>query len=110
MRRRRRPPVLLRRDDPPQFPDPRDFDQEGLVAIGGDLTARRLMAAYAQGIFPWYEDGILPMWWSPCPRALLDPEHLHVSRSLLRTIRRAGFELASRQESFIWSADVWTAR
>lgn len=97
MQRRRRSPVILQRGEPPRFPDPREFDRDGLVAIGGDLTAASLRVAYAQGIFPWFELGIPPMWWSPCPRALLDPEHLHVSRSLARTIRRGGFRLTWNQ-------------
>lgn len=80
-----------------QFPDPARFDREGLVAIGGDLSEERLLHAYGHGIFPWYEEGVLPMWWSPDPRAILGPATLHVSRSLGRTIRRGGFALTWNQ-------------
>lgn len=93
MDRPRRAPVLLPKKAPPWFPDPRDYDRDGLLAIGGDLSAARLLLAYQSGIFPWYEQGMLPMWWSPDPRAVLDPAALHVSASLRRTLRRAAFQL-----------------
>jgi len=92
VRARRRQPVFLR-EETDMFPDPRAFDREGLVAIGGELTNARLLAAYRAGVFPWYAEGILPMWWSPDPRGLLAPASLHVSRSLQRTLRRGGFTL-----------------
>jgi leucyl/phenylalanyl-tRNA--protein transferase len=91
MRGRRTQPVILEPGAPPSFPDPRDYDREGLLAVGGDLSPERLVAAYGSGIFPWYAEGYVPLWWSPDPRALLDPEHLHVSRSLQKCIRRGGF-------------------
>ena len=93
MHRPHSPPVLLQKKAPLWFPDPRDFDRDGLLAIGGDLSPARLLLAYQSGIFPWYEDGMLPMWWSPDPRACIDPSSMHVSRSLRRTIRRGGFQL-----------------
>jgi leucyl/phenylalanyl-tRNA---protein transferase len=80
-------PVLLSPSAPPVFPDPRRGDDEGLVAIGGDLSGERLLAAYAAGIFPWYNDGFPVLWWSPNPRAILPAEELHVSRSLSRRLR-----------------------
>jgi leucyl/phenylalanyl-tRNA---protein transferase len=90
---RRARPALLPRNAPPVFPNPSGADGEGLVAIGGDLSTERLLAAYDQGIFPWYSEGLPPMWWSPDPRAVMDPERLHVSRSLEREIRRGSFRL-----------------
>lgn len=93
-RRRARQPVFLPATGPLRFPDPADYDAEGLLAVGGDLSPSRLLLAYRSGIFPWYAEGYLPMWWSPDPRALLDPAHLHVARSLAKTIRRGGFELS----------------
>jgi len=93
MRARRAQPVILLPGSAPSFPDPRDYDREGLLAIGGDLLPERLLCAYGSGVFPWYAEGYVPMWWSPDPRALLDPEHLHVSRSLQKRIRRGGFTL-----------------
>lgn len=93
MRAPRRQPVFLRVDDPAEFPDPDLFDRDGLVAIGGDLGKKRLLQAYRHGIFPWYAEGYVPMWWSPDPRALLTPERLHVPRRLWRVLRRGDFEL-----------------
>ena len=66
-------------------------DDEGLVAIGGDLSIERLRAAYAAGIFPWYNDGFPVLWWSPNPRAILTAEELHVSRSLARRLKRKDY-------------------
>ncbi|WP_291520914.1 leucyl/phenylalanyl-tRNA--protein transferase [Acidithiobacillus sp.] len=78
-------PVLLRSHDrSAPFPDPEQADGN-LVAIGGDLSRERLLSAYAQGIFPWFgeEDPIL--WWSPDPRAVLEPSAVHISRSLRKS-------------------------
>ncbi len=84
-------PVLLSAEAPAVFPDPRRSDDEGLVAIGGDLSIARLRAAYAAGIFPWYNDGFPVLWWSPNPRAVLGGEDLHVSRSLKRRLQRRDY-------------------
>jgi leucyl/phenylalanyl-tRNA---protein transferase len=84
-------PVLLSPDAPPVFPDPRRGDDEGLIAIGGDLSVERLRAAYRSGIFPWYNDGFPALWWSPNPRAILPAEDLHVSRSLRRRLERKDY-------------------
>ena len=70
------------------FPDPRDSDEEGLVAVGGDLSVERLLLAYERGIFPWYNEGLPPLWWSPDPRTVIDADQLHVSRSMRRRLRQ----------------------
>lgn len=67
-------------------------EPNGLLAAGGDLTPERLLAAYKQGIFPWYQDGQPILWWSPDPRAVLWPSELKVSRSLRRSLRKGRFE------------------
>jgi leucyl/phenylalanyl-tRNA--protein transferase len=77
------------------FPDPRDAEPDGLLAVGGDLTPDRLVAAYAAGIFPWYGPGSPILWWSPDPRLVLRPERLHVPRSLARTLRRGRYRLTA---------------
>jgi len=74
------------------FPDPRQASAEGLLAYGGDLRPERLLVAYAQGVFPWYESDPI-LWFSPDPRTVLQPHAIHVGRSLRRTLRRAPFEL-----------------
>jgi leucyl/phenylalanyl-tRNA--protein transferase len=68
-------------------------EPNGLLAAGGDLEPERLLAAYRQGIFPWYQDGQPILWWSPDPRAVLWPTELKVSRSLRRSLRNRGYEL-----------------
>jgi leucyl/phenylalanyl-tRNA--protein transferase len=92
MRRRRRP-LLIVPGGPIEFPDPQSADDEGLLAVGGDLCVPRLLAAYDRGIFPWYDQGLPPLWWSPDPRAVMDPAHLHISRSLARVLRQGRFEV-----------------
>lgn len=66
----------------------------GLLAVGGDLTPRRLVTAYRRGIFPWYEEPQPVLWWTPDPRSVLFPDELHISRSLRKTLRRNAFSLA----------------
>ena len=78
------------------FPDTHlaETDPNGLLAIGGDLSQERLLNAYRHGIFPWYSVGQPILWWSPAPRMVLYPNELHVSRSLRRTMRRAGYTVS----------------
>lgn len=66
-------------------------DPNGLLAIGGDLSATRLLNAYAQGIFPWYNPDEPILWWCPDPRAVLFPSAFHVSRSLARRLRKPDY-------------------
>ncbi|MFV8833881.1 leucyl/phenylalanyl-tRNA--protein transferase [Aquisalimonas sp.] len=66
----------------------------GLVAIGGSLSERRLLAAYQRGIFPWFEEDQPVLWWSPDPRGVLYPDALHVGRSLRKRLRNSDFELS----------------
>src|SRR5215475_6784397 len=68
-----------------RFPDPRLADEDGLVAVGGDMSVERLLLAYRSGIFPWTIDPIT--WWSPDPRAIMELDQFHVSRSLVKTLR-----------------------
>lgn len=74
---------------PERFPDPRSALREpnGLLAFGGDLSPERLLAAYGQGIFPWYGEEEPILWWSPDPRCVFRTESLHVNRSLRRQLR-----------------------
>jgi leucyl/phenylalanyl-tRNA--protein transferase len=65
----------------------------GLLAAGADLSPERLLAAYRQGIFPWYAEGEPILWWSPDPRMVLFPTELKVSRSLAKTLRNRGHEI-----------------
>jgi leucyl/phenylalanyl-tRNA--protein transferase len=83
------------------FPPPEAAEPSGLLAVGGDLSPERLLLAYAQGIFPWYDESLPILWHSPDPRMVLLPGELHVPRSLARTFRRGGFA---------WSLDRAFAR
>lgn len=75
----------------PTFPPPERATDEGLLAIGGDLSRARLLAAYRHGIFPWFSKGLPLLWWSPDPRALLFPGAIRIRRSLAKRIRNGGF-------------------
>lgn len=93
--------TLLHPEDPAEtFPDPAQAldSPNGLLALGGDLSPERLLAAYRRGIFPWYEDGQPIMWWSPDPRAVLLPGELHVSRSLRRTLRSGRYMVSADRD------------
>jgi len=76
-----------------QFPPIETADEDGLLAIGGDLSSERLLLAYRSGIFPWFEEGQPLLWWSPDPRMVLYPADFKVSKSLRKTLRRSGFKV-----------------
>ncbi|HET7556458.1 MAG TPA: leucyl/phenylalanyl-tRNA--protein transferase [Rhodanobacteraceae bacterium] len=86
----------LRDDDPEAFPDPAQalHDPNGLLAFGGDLSSQRLVAAYSQGIFPWYSEGDPLLWWSPDPRCVFATDGVHVSRRLRRTLKKSDWTLS----------------
>lgn len=88
-------------DPPSAFPriDTALREPEGLLAAGGDLSPSRLLYAYRQGIFPWYEDGQPLLWWSPDPRCVLFPDEFHVARRLRRDIA-ASTEIVTFNRSF----------
>ncbi len=74
------------------FPHPSTADEDGLVAIGGDLNHERLLSAYSQGIFPWFIDNGYVFWYSPDPRAILYPHEFRLSKSLSKSIKKQNFE------------------
>lgn len=63
-------------------------EPNGLLAVGGDLSPERILAAYHQGIFPWFNPGDPILWWSPSPRTVIYPEQLHISKSLQKLLRK----------------------
>jgi leucyl/phenylalanyl-tRNA--protein transferase len=75
------------------FPHPSHADKDGLLAIGGDLSAERLLFAYSQGIFPWFDADSPILWWSPDPRMVLIPGEFKKSKSLVQSIRRKNYEV-----------------
>lgn len=75
------------------FPDLSMANTDGLLAIGGDLNPERLKLAYSRGIFPWFEDDKVIMWWSPDPRMVLFPEEIKISKSMQRILKSAQFRV-----------------
>jgi leucyl/phenylalanyl-tRNA---protein transferase len=75
----------------PFYPLPAWAERLGLVAVGGDLRPGRLLAAYRNGVFPWYGEGDPIHWWSPDPRAIFELDGLYISRRLRRTVRSGRF-------------------
>jgi leucyl/phenylalanyl-tRNA---protein transferase len=89
-------PIALLAEHDYRFPDPdrAEAQPNGLLAIGGDLSVPRLLEAYANGIFPWYDSDDQPvLWWSPDPRAVLHLDRLRISRSLGRRLKRNEYEI-----------------
>ncbi|WP_336298519.1 MULTISPECIES: leucyl/phenylalanyl-tRNA--protein transferase [Zeaxanthinibacter] len=81
------------------FPPVEKANSEGLLAVGGDLSADRLLLAYRNGIFPWFNEDSLILWWSPDPRMVLFPGELKISKSLKRTLKKNLYTV-SRNRSF----------
>ncbi len=77
----------------PFFPPPELAEENGLLAIGGDLRPARLIAAYRQGIFPWYSEDDPLLWWFTSPRLVLIPKELHISRRLGRKLKQQPFRV-----------------
>jgi len=75
------------------LPAPESADAHGIVAIGGELSPRRLQQAYRNGIFPWFSEGEPVIWWSPDPRFVLFPDRFQLRRSLRKVIRQGLFEV-----------------
>lgn len=82
-------------DDPYLFPDPHYGEDDGLLAVGGDLSFTRLVAAYSHGIFPWYDfrenDEIL--WWCPLQRFVIFPSEIHISHSMRQLMRKRTYNV-----------------
>ena len=74
------------------FPKVDEANEEGLLVIGGKVTPARVIEAYPKGIFPWYSEEELPLWWSPDPRFVLFPAELHISRSMQKLISKNVFD------------------
>jgi len=78
------------------FPPVEDAGADGLLAMGGDVSVNRLLLAYKQGIFPWY-DGDIPLWWCPDPRFVLYPKNVKVSKSMESLIKKKSFQFTIDQ-------------
>jgi leucyl/phenylalanyl-tRNA--protein transferase len=88
-----RPMPIFRLVDEIIFPAPSYADPSGLLAVGGDLSSERILAAYRLGIFPWFSDDQPILWWSPDPRSVLDLDAFRLSRSLRKTLKKGAFKV-----------------
>lgn len=77
-----------------KFPDVSNANEDGLLAMGGDLTADTLLSAYQQAIFPWYSDGQPILWWSPDPRMVMFPAQFKMRRSLRKAIKKSTLDIS----------------
>ncbi|WP_343522938.1 leucyl/phenylalanyl-tRNA--protein transferase [Pedobacter sp.] len=84
-------------DDNPGFPDPALAEQDGLLAIGGDLSTERLLIAYSNGIFPWFSEGEPILWYSPHERCVIYPSKIKVSKSMRKILKQKVFEITFNQ-------------
>lgn len=85
--------MIFRLDERLIFPDPELAEPDGLLAVGGDLSAERLLLAYSAGIFPWYNDDTPILWYSPHERFVLFPAELNISSSMKRVINSRRFNV-----------------
>ena len=76
-----------------EFPAVENANSEGLLAVGGDLSPERLILAYQNGIFPWFNEDSLILWWSPDPRMVLFPKEIKISKSMQKVMRSDQFRL-----------------
>ncbi|MEX0316256.1 MAG: leucyl/phenylalanyl-tRNA--protein transferase [Allomuricauda sp.] len=76
-----------------EFPPVEASNEDGLLAVGGDLSPERLLLAYKNGIFPWFNEDALILWWSPDPRMVLYPEDIKISKSMRKVLRNNQFTL-----------------
>ncbi|WP_136480406.1 leucyl/phenylalanyl-tRNA--protein transferase [Cognatitamlana onchidii] len=79
------------------FPKVEEATDDGMLAIGGDLSVKRLLLAYRSGIFPWFEIDTPILWWSPNPRFVLFPEKLKVSKSMKQVLRNKRYKVTINQ-------------
>lgn len=75
------------------FPNPELSEEDGLLALGGDLSIDRLLLAYSNGIFPWYNEGEPILWWCPKPRFILKPDEIKISKSMKKIIKKDEFKV-----------------
>lgn len=80
-----------------QFPNHNEASEDGLLAVGGDLSLKRLIYAYSIGVFPWFENEEPILWWSPDPRFVLFPNELKVSKSMKQFMRFTTFQITQNK-------------
>ncbi|NLR92522.1 MULTISPECIES: leucyl/phenylalanyl-tRNA--protein transferase [Flammeovirga] len=90
-------PIFQLEDDNVMFPPARLTDESGILAVGGDLSPKRIIEAYASGVFPWFNPEDPLLWWSPDPRCVLYPENIKVSKSMRQLFRRNEYRVTFDQ-------------
>lgn len=90
-------PIFLLNEDL-VFPDTAQAEPDGMLAIGGDLSPERLLLAYQNGIFPWFNEDDPIMWWSPSPRFVLKPNEVKVSKSMRPLLNKGAFEFTVNKD------------
>lgn len=81
-----------------EFPPVENANAEGLLAVGGDLSPERLLLAYRTGIFPWFNEDSLILWWSPDPRMVLFPNKIKISKSMRKVLAEGRFKLTQNTQ------------
>ncbi|MGM9803525.1 MAG: leucyl/phenylalanyl-tRNA--protein transferase [Muribaculaceae bacterium] len=91
--------MVIALDNDLWFPNPRNGDKDGLIAVGGDLSIDRLILAYSHGIFPWYSfrDQYI-MWWCPLNRFVIFPNEIHISHSMRTLINKNRYTVTINQD------------
>ncbi|WP_406824990.1 leucyl/phenylalanyl-tRNA--protein transferase [Pedobacter sp. KACC 23697] len=84
-------------DEHPGFPDPALAEEDGLLAIGGDLSTERLLIAYSNGIFPWFSEGEPILWYSPHKRCVIYPDKIKISKSMRKILKQEVFKITFNQ-------------
>ena len=89
----------LQENEPTLFPDPYYGEEDGLIAVGGDLSPERLIAAYSSGIFPWYgfKENEDILWWCPLERFVIFPKEIHISHSMRQLMKKDDYSVTVNQ-------------
>lgn len=92
--------MIYQLDEDLWFPDPRLADDDGCLAVGGDLSVDRLLLAYQHGIFPWYSfrDNDEPVWYCPHERFVIFPDEIHISHSMRTLLRKDKYEFSINRD------------
>ncbi|WP_297638728.1 leucyl/phenylalanyl-tRNA--protein transferase [uncultured Clostridium sp.] len=91
-------PIYRLSEDEISFPMPELAEEDGLLAVGGDLKLERLLLAYENGIFPWYSHDEPILWWCPKERYIIRPENIKVSKSMKRRLNKEDFQVTVNKD------------
>ena len=91
-------PVFRLEENEISFPAPHLAEEDGLLAVGGDLSVDRLLLAYSNGIFPWYDEGDPIMWWCPKERFIIRPGDIHISHSMKKFMKKHAIEVVLNRD------------